>query len=182
VNKVQVPENQGQCGNCPPIFKLDLPGIQAQRRFKVHFGTIGIRFRMFRYARDTLQEKRKCPCLPIHKAVTPRPVHCRAMLYLAALFFALSCVLAQTPTVIDWHVSWFNACPDGFCRNLITVNNQWPPAVVRVKKREVYTLRVFNELNDGECITVHTHGIDQWGSNPHDGVDGVTQWFAIFRH
>jgi iron transport multicopper oxidase len=103
------------------------------------------------------------------------------MLYLAALLFVLSCVLAQTPIVIDWHVSWFNACPDGFCRNVITVNNQWPPAVVRVRKREVYTLRVFNELNDGECITVHTHGIDQWGSNPHDGVDGVTQWSAVFE-
>lgn len=89
---------------------------------------------------------------------------------------AISGSLAQT-TVIDWHVSWFNACPDGVCRNVITVNNQWPPATLRVKKREVYTLRVFNDLNDGECITVHTHGIDQWGTNPHDGVDGVTQWY-----
>jgi len=26
-------------------------------------------------------------------------------------------------------------------------------------------------------MPVHTHGIDQWGSNPYDGVDLVTQWY-----
>lgn len=91
------------------------------------------------------------------------------------LLFASLGVGQQSP-VIDWNVSWFNACPDGVCRNVITVNNQWPPPLVRVKRREVFTLRVYNQLNDGECITIHTHGIDQWGNNPHDGVDGVTQW------
>ena len=94
--------------------------------------------------------------------------------FLVLLFAGLGA--AQQLPVIDWNVSWFNACPDGVCRNVITVNNQWPPPVVRVKRREVFTLRVYNQLNDGECITIHTHGIDQWGNNPYDGVDGVTQW------
>ena len=52
------------------------------------------------------------------------------------LFFA-SLAAAQVTRVIDWNVSWFNACPDGVCRNVITVNDRWPPGTVRIKRREV---------------------------------------------
>jgi len=97
---------------------------------------------------------------------------------------------AQVPRVIEFNVTWIKAAPDGYERDVITINGVWPLSPIHVAKNEVYMLRVYNGLNDGECITgiiqqvmqslmpVHTHGIDQWGSNPYDGVDLVTQWYS----
>jgi len=105
-----------------------------------------------------------------------------------ALFSWTHLAIAQVPRVIEFNVTWITAAPDGYERDVITINGVWPPRPIHVTKNESYMLRVYNGLNDGECITgiisndaesnplVHTHGIDQWGSNPYDGVDLVTQW------
>jgi len=98
------------------------------------------------------------------------------LLLLASLLWS-QFAFAQVPRIIELNVSWIKAAPDGFERDVITFNGVWPPEAIRVRKDEIYILKVYNGLNDGECITVHSHGIDQWGSNPYDGVDQVTQWY-----
>ena len=79
--------------------------------------------------------------------------------------------------VVDWNVAWMTACPDGVCREVIGINGRWPPQAVWINKYDKLILRVRNFLNDGECITVHTHGIDEPMANFYDGVDFVTQWY-----
>jgi len=60
---------------------------------------------------------------------------------------------AQVPRVIEFNVTWIKAAPDGYERDVITINGVWPPSPIHVAKNEVYLLRVYNGLNDGECIT-----------------------------
>ena len=60
---------------------------------------------------------------------------------------------AQVPRVIEFNVTWIKAAPDGYERDVITINGVWPPSPIHVAKNEVYMLRVYNGLNDGECIT-----------------------------
>jgi FtsP/CotA-like multicopper oxidase with cupredoxin domain len=98
------------------------------------------------------------------------------LLLLASLLW-IQFTLAEGPRVIELNVSWIKAAPDGVERDVITFNGVWPPETIRVSKDESYILKVYNGLNDSECITMHSHGIDQFGSNPYDGVDQVTQWY-----
>lgn len=79
--------------------------------------------------------------------------------------------------MVDWTVAWMTACPNGVCRDVIGVNGRWPPQTVWINQYDELILVVRNFLNDGECITVHTHGIDQPMANYYDGVDQVTQWY-----
>ena len=74
-------------------------------------------------------------------------------------------------------VAWTKAAPDGYTRPVIGINGLWPPAPLWVEKNDDVVLYVNNLLNDGELITVHTHGVDQVGTNYYDGVDQVTQWY-----
>jgi iron transport multicopper oxidase len=84
-------------------------------------------------------------------------------------------VEAATKTFI-WDMSYVTASPNGVSRSVIGVNGQFPPPTIYVSKNDQVVIQVTNSLNDGEFITLHTHGIFQNGSNYYDGVDQVTQW------
>jgi hypothetical protein len=86
-------------------------------------------------------------------------------------------VEAATKTFI-WDMSYVTASPNGVSRSVIGVNGQFPPPTIYVSKNDQVVIQVTNSLNDGEFITLHTHGIFQNGSNYYDGVDQVTQWYA----
>ena len=95
-----------------------------------------------------------------------------------ALFWAVSIaasVDAATKT-FNWEMSYITASPNGVSRPVIGVNGQFPPPTICVSKNDNVVIHVTNSLDDGEFITLHTHGIFQNGTTYYDGVDQVTQW------
>lgn len=88
----------------------------------------------------------------------------------------LGIVDAATST-FKWDMSYVTAAPNGVSRPVIGVNNQWPPPPITVSKGDEVVIQCTNNLDDGEFVTLHTHGIFQNGSNYMDGVDQVTQWY-----
>lgn len=84
-------------------------------------------------------------------------------------------VSAATKT-FDWRMSYITAAPNGVSRPVLAVNERFPPPVIEVNKGDWVVIHVVNNLDDGESVTLHTHGIFQNGTNYMDGVDHVTQW------
>ena len=68
------------------------------------------------------------------------------------------------------------ASPNGVERSVIGVNGQFPPPTIFISKNDQVVIHVTNSLNDGEYVTLHTHGMFQNGTNYFDGVDQFTQW------
>jgi iron transport multicopper oxidase len=102
------------------------------------------------------------------------------MLRIILLVFVLLAIYgidveAETKT-FTWEMSHIDAAPNGVNRSVIGVNGQFPPPTIIVSKNDQVVIQVTNRLDDGESITLHTHGIFQNGTNYYDGVDQVTQW------
>jgi len=97
------------------------------------------------------------------------------ILELLAIAILARYVQAATST-FKWDMSYVTAAPDGVSRPVIGVNGQWPPCPIVVSKGDQVVIEAKNDLNDGEFVTLHTHGVFQNGSNYMDGVDQVTQW------
>lgn len=91
----------------------------------------------------------------------------------------LATMVAGDTKTFQWEMSYIEASPNGVLRQVIGVNGQFPPPTIIVDKNDQVVIQVTNSLNDGEFITLHTHGIFQNGSNFFDGVDQVTQWFHL---
>ncbi|KAL8822605.1 MAG: hypothetical protein Q9191_006661, partial [Dirinaria sp. TL-2023a] len=81
--------------------------------------------------------------------------------------------LAKTVTY-DWSVDWVTAAPDGFSRPVIGINGQWPPPTVHINKGDRFVANVFNNLGN-ESLSLHWHGIRQYGNSVQDGPTGFTQ-------
>ena len=104
--------------------------------------------------------------------------HYICLLAVLAAFVAQVLGTHRTKT-FKWEMSYILAAPNGFARPVIGVNGQFPPPTIYVEKNDEVIIHVKNRLNSGESITLHAHGIFQNGSNYHDGVDQITQWFPI---
>ena len=102
-----------------------------------------------------------------------------AFLKSCLIFLVLSlCSLVDARIkIFEWEMSYVTAAPNGVERPVIGVNGAFPPPTITVCKGDQVVIRVTNNLNDGEYITLHTHGIFQNGTNYYDGVDQVTQWY-----
>ena len=96
--------------------------------------------------------------------------------FAGALAAIATAVTAETKT-FKWEMSYITAAPNGVSRPVMAVNGQFPPPTIEVDKGDYVVIHVMNKLNDGESVTLHTHGIFQNGSNYMDGVDQITQWF-----
>ncbi|CAF0849298.1 unnamed protein product [Didymodactylos carnosus] len=72
-----------------------------------------------------------------------------------------------------FHVQWFNASPDGYERQILSINNQFPSPTIIVNRGDVINITVVNQAS--EAISIHWHGITQRHSLHMDGVPGVTQ-------
>jgi hypothetical protein len=94
---------------------------------------------------------------------------------LSLLLMTLGVVEAETKT-FAWEMSYITASPNGVERPVIGVNGHFPPPTIFVSKNDQVVIQVTNSLNDGEFVTLHTHGIFQNGTNYFDGVNQFTQW------
>ncbi|KAF9893207.1 laccase, multicopper oxidase, benzenediol:oxygen oxidorectuctase [Aspergillus nanangensis] len=64
--------------------------------------------------------------------------------------------------------------PDGYERQVLVFNGSYPGPLIEADWGDTLIIHVANELTDNGT-TVHWHGIRQHGTNPFDGVPGVTQ-------
>jgi FtsP/CotA-like multicopper oxidase with cupredoxin domain len=74
----------------------------------------------------------------------------------------------------NFDVGFVTAAPDGFSRQVIGINGQWPCPVIEANVGDTVVVHVTNSLGD-ETTGLHFHGIDQKGSQVMDGPSGVTQ-------
>ncbi|KAK8854564.1 hypothetical protein IAR55_003303 [Kwoniella newhampshirensis] len=73
---------------------------------------------------------------------------------------------------------WFDigesaGSPDGFERQIYTVNNQFPGPKIEINEGDEVIVHVTNHLEEGQSI--HWHGLNQNGTVLMDGIAGVTQ-------
>jgi len=91
---------------------------------------------------------------------------------------SLATAVQPATSTFQWEMSYVTAAPDGFSRPVIGVNGKWPPPAITVSKGDQVVINVVNNLDDGEFVTLHTHGLLQNGTNYMDGVDQLTQWYT----
>ncbi|WWD19299.1 hypothetical protein CI109_103757 [Kwoniella shandongensis] len=73
---------------------------------------------------------------------------------------------------------WFDigksaGAPDGYEREIYTVNNQYPGPLIEINEGDEVIIHVTNYLDEGQSI--HWHGLNQNGTVLMDGIAGVTQ-------
>ena len=64
---------------------------------------------------------------------------------------------------------------DGEFRSIITVNYQMPGPTIIANENQILNITVYNELPNGEGISIHWHGIHQRNTFKMDGVAHITQ-------
>src|ERR1700730_17993879 len=84
-----------------------------------------------------------------------------------------SLALAATVTY-NWDITWVTAAPDGFSRQVIGINGQWPCPPIEATVGDTVVVNVNNKLGT-QTTSLHFHGINQKNTNIMDGPSGVTQ-------
>jgi iron transport multicopper oxidase len=90
-----------------------------------------------------------------------------------ALLAAASLALANTVTY-NWDITWVSRAPDGFSRQVIGINGQWPCPPIEATVGDTVVVNVNNKL-ETQTTSLHFHGINQKNTNIMDGPSGVTQ-------
>ncbi|KAJ5107486.1 hypothetical protein N7456_004161 [Penicillium angulare] len=95
------------------------------------------------------------------KWLVPTVVNLAALIQAAQVHFSLE-------------LTWQKGSPNGFERELIFVNNQFPGPPLIMDEGDDVTIEVTNHLPFNQSI--HFHGIRQQGTPWADGVSGLSQW------
>ncbi|KAK7535199.1 iron transport multicopper oxidase-like protein FET3 [Phyllosticta citribraziliensis] len=92
------------------------------------------------------------------------------------LFLLAAALCANAASVtFDWNVTWTTADPDRqHKRQVIGINNQWPPPPMVVTKGDNVIVHVNNQLVN-ESTSLHFHGIYMTGTPHMDGPVGASQ-------
>ena len=93
--------------------------------------------------------------------------------FMITVLTSASLALAATVTY-TWDITWVTAAPDGFSRQVIGINHQWPCPPIEVTVGDTVVVQLTNQLGT-ESTGLHFHGLNQIGSNIMDGPTGVTQ-------
>ncbi|EOA88313.1 uncharacterized protein SETTUDRAFT_47020 [Exserohilum turcica Et28A] len=97
------------------------------------------------------------------------------MLVIQAACLLVYAAAAYARTVrYDFSVGYVTAAPDGFERQVIGINGQWPIPTIECDVGDTVSVTVHNNLPD-QTTSLHFHGIWQGGSQLSDGPSGVTQ-------
>ncbi|KAH9462276.1 hypothetical protein Pst134EB_006183 [Puccinia striiformis f. sp. tritici] len=72
-----------------------------------------------------------------------------------------------------WTITNETAAPDGFSRNMLLVNSQFPGPLIEANDVDTLNIVIVNKMS--AAVTIHWHGIFQRESPWMDGVTGVTQ-------
>jgi FtsP/CotA-like multicopper oxidase with cupredoxin domain len=74
----------------------------------------------------------------------------------------------------DWTVAKQDCAPDGVNTTCLLINGQFPGPTIEVNWGDRIQVKLTNAIED-EGAAIHWHGILQKGSQPMDGVPGVSQ-------
>ncbi|CAG8572170.1 2310_t:CDS:10 [Diversispora eburnea] len=75
--------------------------------------------------------------------------------------------------IFDFTIEKVTLAPDGFTRQLSTVNGQYPGPTIVVNKGDRIVMKIHNKL--GEPTAIHAHGMLQRGTPWFDGVPWMAQ-------
>ena len=76
----------------------------------------------------------------------------------------------------DFSIARSTASPDGYTKNVIVVNDQYPGPTVEANWGDMISVTVTNNIGDvEEGTTVHWHGMSQQLTPWADGVPGISQ-------
>lgn len=95
------------------------------------------------------------------------------MLTFIILLSLLSVCLAEIVTY-TWSIDFINAAPDGFTRQVIGINGQWPCPPIEANVGDQVVVHVTNNLGS-QSTGLHFHGLSQFGTQVMDGPTGTTQ-------
>ncbi|KAL1596938.1 hypothetical protein SLS59_007681 [Nothophoma quercina] len=97
------------------------------------------------------------------------------MFNLLVLLLATCATLASAKTVTyDFDIGWATAAPDGFSRQVIGINGQWPIPMIEADVGDTVVVNVKNSLGT-QSTSLHFHGMFQQGTNGVDGAVSLTQ-------
>jgi iron transport multicopper oxidase len=74
----------------------------------------------------------------------------------------------------NWTIGFVAAAPDGFSRQVIGINGQWPLPAIKGNLGDTVTINLYNNLGT-QSTGLHFHGINQKDSPVMDGPSGVSQ-------
>ncbi|KAI5782051.1 multicopper oxidase-domain-containing protein [Peziza echinospora] len=66
-------------------------------------------------------------------------------------------------------------CGDGYCRETMLINEQYPGPLLRGSWGDWFEITVVNKLSNCNGTSFHWHGIRQWNTVWEDGVAGITE-------
>ncbi|KAH8804527.1 iron transport multicopper oxidase FET3 [Xylogone sp. PMI_703] len=96
------------------------------------------------------------------------------MFRLAGALFALISYTSAATITYNWSIDWVTVAPDGFSRQVIGINGQWPCPSIEASVGDIVVVQVTNNLGN-QSTSLHFHGLDQKGTQVMDGPSGVTQ-------
>lgn len=87
---------------------------------------------------------------------------------------AFAAVASAKTVTYNFEIGWVNRCPDGYCRPVIGINNQWPIPTIEADEGDTIVVNTKNNLGN-ETTSLHFHGMYQAGTPQSDGPVGLTQ-------
>ncbi|KAF2020995.1 multicopper oxidase [Aaosphaeria arxii CBS 175.79] len=95
------------------------------------------------------------------------------MLSIPAVLLSLAAVAFSTSCQNTLELTWERGAPDGFERDMIFINGQFPGPTIEANQDDWVEITVVNKMPFNTSI--HAHGIEQLNTPWADGVPGFTQ-------
>ncbi|KZM26841.1 uncharacterized protein EKO05_0010788 [Ascochyta rabiei] len=91
------------------------------------------------------------------------------------LLLAVGATLASAKTVTyNFDIGWVTAAPDGYSRQVIGINGQWPIPMIEADVGDTIVVNAKNSLGS-QSTSLHFHGMFQNGTAGSDGAVSVAQ-------
>ncbi|KAF2998521.1 hypothetical protein E8E13_004478 [Curvularia kusanoi] len=74
----------------------------------------------------------------------------------------------------NFDIGWVTAAPDGYSRQVIGINGQWPVPMIEANVGDTIVVNARNSLGN-QATSLHFHGMFQQGSAQSDGPVALTQ-------
>ncbi|KAL2264684.1 hypothetical protein VTJ83DRAFT_7194 [Remersonia thermophila] len=114
------------------------------------------------------------PLLRWSRFVFRHEIHARQLRPLLLILVVWMGGASADTITYDWNITWVWASPDGFGREVVGINNQWPCPMIEATVGDTVVINLYNQLGNQTC-GLHFHGISQVNTPWMDGPSAVTQ-------
>ncbi|KAL1643610.1 hypothetical protein SLS61_009155 [Didymella pomorum] len=94
--------------------------------------------------------------------------------FLIALLAAHATLASAKTVTYDFDIGWVTAAPDGYSRQVIGINGQWPVPMIEADLGDTIVVTAHNSLGN-QATSLHFHGMFQQGTQQSDGPVSLTQ-------